>query len=92
MNWRDAVEEVAKYAPAVAAGGITAGASRMVTGLLGVEDSPAGLVGAMQDTEKRAELIRINNETIRVTAILAAMAILTALASMIINYQGVPLP
>jgi len=69
MSWRDAVEEVAKYAPAVAAalggpaaGGITAGASRMVTGLLGVEDSPAGLVGAMQDTEKRAELIRINNE------------------------------
>jgi|GEM_PF-6037212 hypothetical protein len=29
---------------------------------------------------------------IRVTAILAAMAVLTALASMIINYQGVPLP
>ncbi|MCL7938816.1 holin family protein [Halomonas sp. ATCH28] len=69
MNWRDAVSEVAKYAPAVAAalggpaaGGITAGASRMVTGLLGVEDSPAGLVAATQDPKKRAELIRINNE------------------------------
>lgn len=69
MNWRDAVSEVAKYAPAVATalggpgvGGITAGASRMVTGLLGVEDSPAGLVAATQDPEKRAELIRINNQ------------------------------
>jgi hypothetical protein len=56
MNWRDAVEEVAKYAP--------------------------------EETARLAEV----NETIRVTAILAAMAILTALASMIINYQGVPLP
>lgn len=68
MEWRDAITEVAKYAPAVAtalggpaAGGVTAGASRMVTELLGVEDSPAGLVAATQDPEKRAELIRINN-------------------------------
>lgn len=69
MDWRTAVEEVAKYAPAVATaiggpgvGGITAGAASMVTGLLGVENSPAGLVAATQDPEKRAELIRINNE------------------------------
>lgn len=69
MNWRDAITEVAKYAPAVAtalggpaAGGITAGAASMVTGLLGVENSPAGLVAATQDPEKQAELIRINNE------------------------------
>ncbi|RTR01952.1 3TM-type holin [Halomonas nitroreducens] len=69
MDWKDAVGEVAKYAPAVAtalggpaAGGITAGAADLVTGLLGVENTPAGLVAATQDEEKRAELIRINNE------------------------------
>lgn len=69
MEWRDAVTEVAKYAPAVAtalggpgAGGITAGAAQMVTSALGVENSPAGLVAATQDPEKRAELQRINNE------------------------------
>jgi hypothetical protein len=68
MEWRDAVAEVAKYAPAVAtalggpgAGGITAGAAQMVTGMLDVENSPAGLVSATQDQEKRAELHRINN-------------------------------
>ncbi|WP_016854777.1 3TM-type holin [Halomonas smyrnensis] len=69
MDWKDAVTEIAKYAPAVAtaiggpsAGGVTAGAARMVTSALGVEDSPAGLVAATQDEEKRAELIRLNNE------------------------------
>ncbi|MBW5802031.1 3TM-type holin [Halomonas elongata] len=69
MEWRDAVTEVAKYAPAVAtalggpaAGGVTAGAAQMVTSALGVENSPAGLVAATQDLEKRAELQRINNE------------------------------
>ncbi|MBW5800076.1 3TM-type holin [Halomonas elongata] len=69
MEWRDAVTEVAKYAPAVAtalggpaAGGVTAGAAQMVTSALGVENSPAGLVAATQDPEKRAELQRINNE------------------------------
>ncbi|TDX30769.1 holin (3TMs family) [Modicisalibacter xianhensis] len=69
MEWRDAISEVAKYAPAVAtalggpaAGGIATGAAAMVTGLLGVENSPAGLVAATQDPAKKAELIRINNE------------------------------
>lgn len=69
MNWKDAAEQVVKYAPAIAsalggpaAGGIAAGASSMVSGLLGVEDSPAGLVAATQDPEKRKELIRLNNE------------------------------
>ncbi|MBB3231719.1 3TM-type holin [Halomonas stenophila] len=68
-NWKDAVAEVAKVAPAVAtaiggppAGGITAGAARMVTGLLGVENAPGGLVAAAQDPQKRAELIRIDQE------------------------------
>ncbi|MBB3142813.1 3TM-type holin [Halomonas organivorans] len=66
MDWKDAVEEVAKVAPAVAtalggpaAGGITAGAARMVTGLLGVENSPEGLAGALQDP---AELKRIDSD------------------------------
>ncbi|MEA3250152.1 MAG: 3TM-type holin [Pseudomonadota bacterium] len=69
MEWKDAVSEVAKYAPAVAtalggpaAGGIASGAASLVTGLLGVENSPAGLVAATQDPEKRNELQRINNE------------------------------
>lgn len=69
MDWKDAVAEVAKVAPSVAtalggpaAGGITAGASSMITGILGVEDSPAGIVAATQDPEKLAELKRINNE------------------------------
>lgn len=69
MEWRDAVQEVAKYAPAVATalggpgvGGITAGAASMVTGLLGIENDPAALVAATQDPKARAELIRINNE------------------------------
>lgn len=69
MEWRDAVGEVAKVAPAVAAalggpaaGGITAGASRLVTGLLGIDDDPAALVAATQDPEKRAALIRLNQE------------------------------
>lgn len=69
MNWKDAVEEVAKYAPAVAtalggpaAGGIATGASALITSLLGVENSPAGLVAATQDPEKKVELVRINNE------------------------------
>lgn len=69
MDWKDAVAEVAKYAPAVAtaiggppAGGITQGAADFVTGLLGVENSPAGLVAATQDPDKRAELVRINND------------------------------
>ena len=46
MNWRDAVEEVAKYAP--------------------------------EETARLAEV----NETIRITAILAAMAILSGCAYM----------
>jgi hypothetical protein len=69
MDWRDAISEVAKYAPTVAtalggpaAGGIASGAAAMVTGLLGVENSPAGLVAATQDPAKQAELIRIENE------------------------------
>lgn len=69
MNWRDAVEEVAKYAPAVATalggpavGGITAGASKMVTGFLGVEDDPGALVKALGDPAKRDALIKLNNE------------------------------
>lgn len=69
MDWKDAVEEVAKVAPAVAtaiggpaAGGITAGAARMVTGLLGIENSPEALVGALQDPAKLAELKRIDND------------------------------
>ncbi|MDX1464107.1 MAG: 3TM-type holin [Halomonas sp.] len=68
-SWKDAVAEVAQFAPAVAAaiggppaGGIAAGAARMVTGLLGVENTPGGLVAAAQDPEKRAELIRIDQE------------------------------
>ncbi|MCA0973421.1 holin family protein [Halomonas denitrificans] len=69
MNWRDAVEEVAKYAPAVATalggpavGGAAAGASLMVTSALGIENDPAALVAATQDPAKRAELVRLNNE------------------------------
>ncbi|WP_277810677.1 3TM-type holin [Chromohalobacter canadensis] len=69
MDWKDAVGEVAKYAPSVAtalggppAGGITKGATDFVTGLLGIDDSPGALVGATQDPDKRAELVRINNE------------------------------
>jgi len=69
MDWKDAAATVAQYAPTVAtalggpaAGGITAGAARMVTDLLGVEDSPQGLVAATQDPEKLAELKRIDRE------------------------------
>ncbi|WP_413616425.1 holin family protein [Halomonas cupida] len=69
MNWRDAVEEVAKVAPSVAlalggpaAGGVAAGASIAITNMLGIENDPAALVAATQDPAKRAELVRINNE------------------------------
>ncbi len=69
MDWRSAVEEVAKYAPAVATalggpavGGAAAGASLMVTSALGIENDPAALVAATQDPAKRAELVRLNNE------------------------------
>ncbi|MDR5867936.1 3TM-type holin [Halomonas koreensis] len=69
MDWKDAIEAVAEHAPAVAtalggptAGGITAGAARMVTGLLGVENTPEGLAGALQDPAKLAELKRIDND------------------------------
>lgn len=69
MNWKDAVSLAAEHAPAVAtalggpgAGGITAGAARMVTGLLGVENSPEGLAQAVQDPEKLEELRRIDRE------------------------------
>lgn len=69
MNWLDAVEEVAKYAPAVATalggpavGGITAGAAKMVTSALGVRNSPAALVSALEDPAKRETLVRLNNE------------------------------
>lgn len=69
MNWRDAIEEVAKYAPAVATslggptiGGITAGAAAMVTSALGVRNTPAALVSALEDPVKREALVRLNNE------------------------------
>ncbi|HET8792080.1 MAG TPA: 3TM-type holin [Modicisalibacter sp.] len=69
MQWQDAIKEVAKYAPAVAtalggpgAGVIATGATSVITGLLGIENTPQALVAATQDPEKRAELIRINNE------------------------------
>ena len=69
LDWRSAVGEVAKYAPAVAtalgsplAGGVVSGAAGIVTSLLGVENSPAGLIAATQDPDKRAELVRIDNE------------------------------
>ncbi|RUR34489.1 3TM-type holin [Vreelandella nanhaiensis] len=69
MNWRDTVEEVAKYAPAVATalggpgvGGITAGAAAMVTSALGIRNTPAALVAALDDPVKRESLIRLNNE------------------------------
>lgn len=68
-SWKDAVDKVAQVAPAVAtalggpaAGGITAGAARMVTGLLGVENTPEGLLGAIDDPAKLAELKRIDAE------------------------------
>lgn len=68
-TWKDAVDKVAQVAPAVAtalggpaAGGITAGAARMVTGLLGVENTPEGLLGAIDDPAKLAELKRIDAE------------------------------
>ncbi|MDW7746569.1 3TM-type holin [Halomonas sp.] len=68
-SWKDAVDKVAQVAPAVAtalggpaAGGITAGAARMVTGLLGVENTPEGLLGALDDPAKLAELKRIDAE------------------------------
>lgn len=69
MNWRDAVEEVAKYAPAVAtalggpmAGGITAGAAEMITSAMGVRNSPQALVAALEDPAKRETLLRLNND------------------------------
>ncbi|MFG6139496.1 3TM-type holin [Halomonas sp. B23F22_10] len=69
VEWKDAVAAVAKVAPAVAsalgspvAGGIAAGAASMVTGLLGIENTAEGVLAATQNPEKRAELIRINNE------------------------------
>ena len=69
MNWQDAVAEGAKVAPAVAAalggpaaGGITAGAARMVTGLLDVENSAQGLVAATRDPQKLAELQRLSQD------------------------------
>ncbi|BCB06782.1 hypothetical protein HHSLTHF2_06720 [Vreelandella venusta] len=69
MNWRDAIEEVAKYAPAVATalggpavGGITSGVATMVTSALGVRNSPAALVSALEDPVKRETLVRLNNE------------------------------
>lgn len=69
MDWKDAASTVAQYAPAVAtalggpaAGGITAGAARMVTGLLGIENTPESLVNALEDPSKLAELKRIDND------------------------------
>jgi len=69
IEWKDAVSTVAKYAPSVAsalggpvAGGITSGAADMVTGMLGIENTPEALVAATEDPEKRNELIRINND------------------------------
>ena len=69
MDWRSAVVEVAKYAPAVATalggpavGGAATGAALMVTSALGIENDPAALVAATQDPAKRAELVRLNNE------------------------------
>ncbi|MDV6318792.1 3TM-type holin [Chromohalobacter sp. HP20-39] len=69
MDWKSAVSEVAKYAPAVAtaigspaAGAMASGAADFVTGLLGIENTPEALVAATQDPEKRTELIRIDRE------------------------------
>ncbi len=69
MNWRDAVEEVAKYAPAVATalggpavGGITAGAAEMITSAMGVRNTPQALVAGLEDPVKREALVRLNNE------------------------------
>lgn len=91
MEWRDAVGEVAKYAPAVATalggpgvGAATAGAAQFVTAALGIENSPAALVAATQDPDKRAELVRLGNqhrealEELRIEAEKAAAAEVTA--------------
>lgn len=69
MNWKDAIPTVARVAPSVASvlagpavGGAVNGAAQMVTSLLGIENTPEALIGATQNPEQRAELVRINNE------------------------------
>lgn len=67
IDWKSALGEVAKVAPAVATalggattGGVTAGAVTMIASMLGIDEDPASFVAATKNPEKRAELVRIN--------------------------------
>jgi len=69
MDWQDAVKKIAPLAPAVAAalggpmaGGVTAGAVKMVSSILGVEETPDAVVAALDDPKKREALAKLNNE------------------------------
>lgn len=69
IEWKDAIGEVAKYAPAVATalggpgvGGIAAGAAQMVSGMLGIDNGPASFVAATKNPEMLAKLQQINND------------------------------
>lgn len=65
MEWSDVAETVGKVAPVLGsalagpAGGAVGG---LVARALGVTETPEALAGATQNTEQRAELLRIENE------------------------------
>ncbi|WP_110647596.1 3TM-type holin [Salinicola peritrichatus] len=69
VDWKSAIGEVAKYAPAVATalggpgvGGVTAGAAKVVSSMLGIDDDPASFVAATKNPELLAKLQQINND------------------------------
>lgn len=69
IDWKSALGEVAKVFPAVATalggaatGGVTAGAVAMIASMLDIDEDPASLIVAAKYPDKRAELVRINNE------------------------------